>query len=419
MASANSTPSDHGEDNFVLELRRVREQIKHKFIEMIDCVKARESKLLKQLDIILESYYSYRDEVQKQNKSKRTLEESKKLLEYQLQKSSIKKFHKHIIKLTENEINSIKFPAEPKMVHLVCDNNGMFAELNKLGKLVEKVRSSVECVDYKSKVHPVVSVCAKGSEIEQLYNPWGVIVGNKTGNIYVADCGNECVKVFDGSGKILFKFGDSDGEGKRLYPQGLVISGDIILISNGGYANYYILSYQLYGHFVSKIGKYGKGNVEFNDPYGLACNVSNGDFYICDCHNNRIQIISKELQFKSQFGAGKLKHPHDVKMSKEYIFILDQSNPCIHLYDYNFILQKSVVSRGEGMQVVNSYCFFVDNSNNILISDYSSNSIQIFNSDFELIHKINTSKHPMGVAVDNQGRVIVVCQGNQECLQIF
>ena len=66
MATANPTPPDHGEDNFVLELRRVREQIKQKFIELIDCVKARECKLLKELDTILASYHSYRDEVQKQ-----------------------------------------------------------------------------------------------------------------------------------------------------------------------------------------------------------------------------------------------------------------------------------------------------------------------------------------------------------------
>ena len=50
MATANPTPPDHGEDNFVLELKRVREQIKHKFVELIDCVKARECKLLEELD---------------------------------------------------------------------------------------------------------------------------------------------------------------------------------------------------------------------------------------------------------------------------------------------------------------------------------------------------------------------------------
>ena len=170
---------------------------------------------------------------------------------------------------------------------------------------------------------------------------------------------------------------------------------------------------------MSKIGKYVKCEIEFTYPRGLACNESNGDIYICDSYNNRIQILSKELQFKSQFGADKLKHPRDVKLSKEYIFILDESNPCLHLYDYNLILQKSVISGGDGMQVVHSNFFHVDNSNNILISDYNANSINIFNPEFKLIHKINTSTHPMGIVVDNQGRVIVVCRADRDCLQIF
>ena len=106
---------------------------------------------------------------------------------------------------------------------------------------------------------------------------------------YVADYTNHCVKVFDSSGKILFKFGVSDGEGKMLYPRGLVICGEIILICNNGFFDHFIHKYQLNGAFDSK---YGKGNVGFNAPCGLACDESNGDIYICDCFNNtRIQIL--------------------------------------------------------------------------------------------------------------------------------
>ena len=330
MATANPTPPDNGEDNFVLELCRVREEIKQKFIELFNCLKARECKLFEELDTILASYHSYRDEAREQKEKQQATEKTVSFLKEELESSPVKGMQ-DFIQQTENELNSIKFPLEPKMVHLVCDNNKLLSDLNTLGKLVEKVRSGV---DYKSKVHPVVSVCEKGSQM-------GVTVDNKTGNIYVADYANQCVKVFESSGKILFKFGDSDDEGKMSYPRRLVISGDRILISNDYFlenSTHNILVYQLNGCFVSKIGKYGKGKIEFNYPRGLACNESNGDVYICDSYNNRIQILSKELQFKSQFGADKLKYPRDVKLSKDYIFILDESNPCMHLYDYNLIL---------------------------------------------------------------------------------
>ena len=114
-----------------------------------------------------------------------------------------------------------------------------------------------------------------------------------------------------------------------------------------------------------------------------------------------------------------LKISFDVKLSKEYIFVLDKFNPCLHLFSYNHILQKSVISRGIGMTVINPCFFFIDQNGNILISDRYSNSILIFNTQFQLFHKIPVSDYPVGVTVDNQGRVIVVSQSTKHCLQIF
>ena len=66
MATANPLR----EDNYELELSRVREKIKTKFVELIDCLKARENKLLRGLDNILASYLSYRSELEKVNEKR-------------------------------------------------------------------------------------------------------------------------------------------------------------------------------------------------------------------------------------------------------------------------------------------------------------------------------------------------------------
>ena len=71
------------------------------------------------------------------------------------------------------------------------------------------------------------------------------------------------------------------------------------------------------------------------------------------------------------------------------------------------------------MEVINPWFFFVDQTENILISDCGSNSIHIFNTEFQLIHKIPVSNYPTGVTAHKQGRVIVVCQAVKDCLQIF
>ena len=409
MATANPMR----EDNYELELSRVRENIKTKFVELIDCLKARESELLRELDNILASYLSYRSELEKVNEKKVALEITKTFHQNQIQTSPIKSVHEDCIARVNTELKSIKTPKEPGNFTFECDSNKMLAELNKLGKLVEKVRSGI---DYKSKKQPLVSVCDKGKGMEQLYSPRGVAVDNKTGNIYIADQWNNCVKVFDSTGKYLFKFGDNKGEGKMYYPLGVAICGVRILITQG---NNYILNYQLNGKFVSRIGRLGRGELEFNILYSLTIDESDGDIYICDLINNRIQILNKEFSFKSQFGKDTLKNPRDVKLSKEYIYVLDTSNPCLHLFNYNHILQKSVISLGKGLEVIIPWFFFVDQTDNILISDCDSNSIHIYNTEFQLFHKISVSPYPMGITVDNRGRIIVVCRAKNDCLQIF
>ncbi|KAI6647860.1 Cell surface protein [Oopsacas minuta] len=266
-------------------------------------------------------------------------------------------------------------------------------------------------VDYKSKIQPIVSGCKWGEELGFLDGPEGVTIDNSTGDIYVADSWNNCVKVFDCNGKIMFKFGDEEGEGKMNFPVGLTIYRDRVLITQRSHC---ILNYQLNGEFISRIGKPGKGELEFDYPRGLTFDESNGDVYICDANNNRIQILSKELIYKTHFGKDNLRIPLVIKLTKEFIYILDRSNPCLHLYNYAHILHKSIISGGDILQLIYPYYFYIDNSNNILITDssdiISSGSISIFNSQFDLIHKIPID-YPTGITVDNRGRVIVVCYG--------
>ena len=211
MATANPLR----EDNYELELSRVREKIKATFVEFIHCLKAKESELLRELDNILASYLSYRSELEKIYHRKNEIEETKMYHENKLQSSHIKSAHEDCITRLNTELKSIETPIEPQMVSFECDSNKMLAELNSLCKWLDKVRFGVE---YKIKKRPLVSVCEKGKGMGQLYWPRSVTVDNKTGNIYIADTENGCVKVFDSTGKYLFIFGDNKGERKVYRP---------------------------------------------------------------------------------------------------------------------------------------------------------------------------------------------------------
>ncbi|KAI6657057.1 CRE-NHL-1 protein [Oopsacas minuta] len=268
-------------------------------------------------------------------------------------------------------------------------------------------------IDYTSKIQPLVCSTKRGDGNGELNCSFCITVDKMTGNIYLTDCPKNCVKVFDSTAKYIFEFGDSNGEGKMSYPRSLAICRSRILITH----HHGILNYNLDGEFISRIGMHGNGELEFNCPWGIAINESSDDIYICDYVNDRIQILLKDFQFKSQIGS--FNHPYDVKLSQEFIYVLNNSNPCIHLFNHNHILLKSVISRGQGNQVINPYSFYIDNSNYILISDYGSNSISIFNPVFQSFHNIPVFKNPIAITVDNHDRVIVVSCHTGNCLQIF
>ena len=271
-------------------------------------------------------------------------------------------------------------------------------------------------IDYESKTQSIISFRDRGTGNEQLNNPCGVTVDHSTDNIYVAEYFNDCVKVFDSTAKYLFKFGDEKGEGKMSNPIGLLICGNKLLVTQ---RNHCIQVYLLDGKYVSIIGSHGYGQLQFNYPLGLSTDEYNGVIYICDHCNHRIQIIFENFQYKSEFGKDILRYPCAIKLYKDSIFVLDQSNPCLHIFNKDLVLQKSVVTKGEGQQVINPGFFFIDKFGSILISDHNSNSILILNSEFEFIHKISVSINPMGITINKEDRVIVVFRANNNCLQIF
>ena len=347
MATANPI----SEDNFVLELNRVKENVISKFREISEHLDEKKNELLKEIDTILVSYQSYRQELETVSEKKKALEKTKLYHENELVNSPNKSVHDNLIVVIKTELEAIVTPKQPKLVGFVCDEKKLLSEVNELCKLVERVSE----IDYKSKTQSIISVIDRGTGNEQLNCPYGV--SHNTGNIYVAGYYNNCVKVFDNTAKYLFKFGNGNGEGKMSNPIGLLICGNRVLVTQ---YNDYIQVYELDGKFVSRFGSHGNGKLQFSFPSGLSIDESNGDIYICDYVNNRIQIISEIFVYKSEFSKDILHCPRDVKLYKDNIFILDLSNPCLHILNKDLVLQKSVVTRGGGQQVVNPYYFCID-----------------------------------------------------------
>ena len=278
MATANPI----SEDNFVLELNRVKENVT-KFREITEHLDETKTELLRQINAILVSYQTYKLEYQTANEKKKYPEKTKLQLQSQFTHSPIKSVHDKFIIQINTELEAIETPKRPKLVSFVCDKQKLLTEVNKLCKLVERVSE----IDYTSKTQSIISVCDVGTGNEQFYFPYGITVDHNTGNIFVADSSNHCVKVFDNTAKYLYKFGDRQGEGKMSCPTGLLVRNNTVFVSH----SHCILVYQLDGKFVSRIGQEGSC-IQFNCPWGLSTDESNNDIYICDYHNDRVFKLS-------------------------------------------------------------------------------------------------------------------------------
>ena len=278
-----ATSPIEGKDNFETEIQRVRNCIQSQFTYFIQCLRVRENELLKKLDNVSASYNSYINKIPQMSEERQYLDS------------------------IHSSFNQPKI--QPSMVSFVCNDKVFLSELMRLGELIDCL---VKVTDYRSKIKPQVSVCNIGKGIDQLDRPHGLTVDKNTGILYVADCFNGCVKVFDGVGRYIFHFGDARGAGQMKLPRSLVLCDDRILVSQGdilSQSTHKIFSYYLDGRFISKVGRLGTRELSFKLPTGMTYDENSGQVYICDSGNNRIQILTKELNFISQFGQDSLLLP--------------------------------------------------------------------------------------------------------------
>jgi RHS repeat-associated protein len=126
-----------------------------------------------------------------------------------------------------------------------------------------------------------------GSGNGQFNAPRGVAV-SPTGQIWVADDGNNRVEEFNEEDKYLSKFGSKGtGNGQLDEPKGIDIaaSGDI-LVANG--ADDRVQEFTPSGTVLATVGGQGAGNGQFEEPWGIAVTAA-GAMYVADIKNNRIE----------------------------------------------------------------------------------------------------------------------------------
>ena len=155
------------------------------------------------------------------------------------------------------------------------------------------------------------------AEIDGFAAPLGVDV-DAEGNIYVVDTGNHQLMVFDSEGTPVKSVGSQGAEIEQFEsPSAVAVTEDRIYVTDTG--NHRVQVFDRGVNYQTQFGVHGTGPGEFDQPAGIDVDV-HGDIYVADHLNHRIQVFDVGLKFKHRFGQpgmgiGEFHRPLDVATS--------------------------------------------------------------------------------------------------------
>lgn len=164
----------------------------------------------------------------------------------------------------------------------------------------------------------------------QLVNPRGIAVDSNNRIWVVDNSATGRIFLFDSDTSYITNF-VPDGSGALSSPQGVAIYKDgntwYVYVTDTG--NNRVVKYQYSGGsltYVKAAGSRGTGSSGFNTPIGIAAD-SCGNLWVADSENDRIQVLDKDLAFKTRFTAS-FNTPTGVAFgtNAKTLFVVDSAN---------------------------------------------------------------------------------------------
>ena len=301
-----------------------------------------------------------------------------------------------------------------------CVTRDLERSISRLGEIVEV---PVNVPRYTTCHTSVVATGKKGRAPGELLIPAGVAIHGETHQIFVVNYTNHRVEIFSETGEFISQL--RVGQQSIPFPSGIAIHGDSLYVSCWGDDTVSQFSLIEMCH-VRRIGGRGSNNGQFNFPQQLTTDLI-GRVFIADCYNNRICIHDPDLNHLRNITHPSMSQPYDVQVSRDCLYVLcPHNNPCMLVLTLEGDMLHSLITCGEGMDVLFPYFFCLDPLNNFVLSDCVSNSIRVFSPEGNLLHTIGREGHkpgmfyhPEGVAITTNGRLVSVSDNQNYGLQIF
>jgi DNA-binding beta-propeller fold protein YncE len=140
-----------------------------------------------------------------------------------------------------------------------------------------------------------------------LGNPGGLVIDTENRFLYVADTANDVICVFDADTfKLLRKIGTPGKKHQLTDPGTFALPTNVALDSDGNLyvtdtLNARIQIFDADGNFISTFGKRGDGPADFDRPKGIAID-KDGHIWVADAAQDRVKVFDRTGQLLIYFG---------------------------------------------------------------------------------------------------------------------
>ena len=342
--------------------------------------------------------------------------------EARLQMNELRELQERLLIEIEQKLAEVRVP-QPETRAVFRGNCGHLEQV--IAGVGEVVEEEVPVVPRYQAMRPMVAVGKEGNAPGELWYPNAVAIDRNSNHIYVAE-GNPFgnfprISIFSDGGEFL----NSYTHEHMKYPKGIAIHTNNMYVSDMRVQAVFQFKIESDIRLVAKIGTRGTGNGEFDWPHNLAVST-NGDVYVADNNNNRIQILDSSLHYLRTLTEQSIPHPRDIKLTADSVYVLSDFSPCIRVFSYTGDMLRSLITQGYQLQVNDAMYFCLDSQENIIISDYAAHDIKAFSKEGTLIHTIGGGGHevgmfnyPRGLTLNNELNLIVLSYNDNYGLQIF
>ena len=272
----------------------------------------------------------------------------------------------------------------------------------------------------------LVACAPRGKTLGELHSPRSVAIDSVTNKIYVVEGSilpyHARVSIFSEAGEYLNSYTHEDL--KALW--GIAIHSNNIYMTNWKEHAVFHFKKETEFRLVGRLGGIGPDIGQFNEPRQLSIST-NGEVYIADRENNRIQVLDSSLHPIKVIKHPSMHKPCDVKLSTEDMYVLSsEDSPCVHVFTHTGHKIRAIITSGNGMQVTRPlfFCLFIGES--LAISDNFAHQVKIFSKDGAQLHmlgkqgnQVGMLSYPYGLALTSNLKLAILSLNSNYGLQIF